>query len=83
MSDITINIKFFGSFRKFGSNIDVIVPEGSSVIVVKEALALVLDGKDAFVIEASVLANDNEILQGDAVFNADTQLSILPPVCGG
>lgn len=83
MSDITINIKFFGSFRKFGSNIDIIVPEGSSVITVKEALAVALNSKDTFIVEASVLANDNEVLQDDAVFNADTQLSILPPVCGG
>lgn len=83
MSDITINIKFFGSFRKFGKNIDVIVPNGSSVVAVKEALILALNDKDAFIIEASVLANNNEILQDDRVFNADAKISILPPVCGG
>ncbi len=83
MSDIKINIKFFGGFRKFGEAVDCVVPEGSSVLAVKSALAIALQGKDKALIDASVLANDNEILQDDVLFHEDTQLSILPPVCGG
>lgn len=83
VSDIKIKIIFFGGFRKLGKNIDIIVPKGSSVNTVKEALVLALNGKEEHLIGASVLANDNAILQDDTVFNEDVQLSILPPVCGG
>jgi molybdopterin converting factor small subunit len=83
VSNIQINIKFFGGFRKFGESIDLSVPSSSSVPVVKEVLIQALEGKDKLLIDASVLANDNTILRDDAVFYEDTQLSILPPVCGG
>lgn len=83
MSDITIQINFFGSFRKFGESVDFTVPEGSSVFVIKEALVQILNGQEKLLIEASVLANDNAILQDGEVFDKNVQLSILPPVCGG
>lgn len=83
MSNIAINIKFFAGFRKFGDSIDFTVPSGSSILIIKEALAQALDGQDKLLIEASVLANDNTILQDNVLINKDAQLSILPPVCGG
>lgn len=83
MNNIKINIKFFGGFRKFGKSIDISVPSGSSIHTVKNALNHALDNQDKLLIDASVFANDNEILQDTFVFNEDVCLSILPPVCGG
>ncbi len=83
MSEIKINIKLFGAFREFGEAVMLSVPIGSSAVDVKEALAQTLDQKNHSLVEVSVLANDNAILQESEVFNVDTELSILPPVCGG
>ena len=81
MIDITINIKLFGAFRKFGESMNLSVPSGSSVVVIKTILQEKLDG-DALVFD-SVLANDNAILKDTDIIDCDTELSILPPVCGG
>ena len=35
MSTITIHIKFFGGFRKFGEYLDFTVPAGSTIAAVK------------------------------------------------
>ncbi len=83
MSNIKISIKYFGAFRKYGSEIDVSLERGCSVVMVKNALCEALnEGKDSLVHD-SVLANDADILDDKYVFETDCQLSILPPVCGG
>ena len=81
MSDITIHMKFFGAFRKFGESLDFAVPAGSNVTAIKNILQEKLKG-DGLVLD-SVLANDNAILRDEDVLNGDAALSILPPVCGG
>ncbi len=81
--EITIHMKFFGAFRKFGDGLDFCVPVGSTIAAVKAALVQALGGQDQPLIEASALANDNCILRDGDVLDSDTELSILPPVCGG
>jgi molybdopterin converting factor small subunit len=81
MSTITIHMKFFGSFRKFGESLDFSVPIGSTVAVIKSALQEKLNG-EGLVLD-SVLANDSNILRDSDVLGSDAKLSILPPVCGG
>lgn len=83
MSEIKITIKLFGAFRKYGQALDLVLPAGSSVQDVKVLLAGKLESNDAALVAESALANDNEILSGTEVFNDDTALAILPPVCGG
>ncbi len=81
MNEITLNIKFFGGFRKFGEGLSFAVPTGSTIATIKAVLLEKLNG-ETLVLD-SVLANDNEILRDDDILNSDASLSILPPVCGG
>ncbi len=81
MSTITIHMKFFGGFRKFGESLDFSVPIGSTVVAIKATLQEKLNG-DKLVLD-SVLANDRNILRDSDILSSDTELSILPPVCGG
>ncbi len=83
MADITITVKLFGGFRKYGESVDFILPSGSSVRDVKSKLSEVLGGKETVLIEESAIANDNAVLGSDTIFETDTALAILPPVCGG
>lgn len=81
MSDITINMKFFGAFRKFGESLDLSVPMGSSIKLIKICLQDKLDGEG--LVNDSVLASETAILRDNDIINNNTNLSILPPVCGG
>lgn len=81
MADITIHMKFFGAFRKFGETLDFCVPAGSNIAAVKTALQEKLNGER--LVMDSALANDNAILHDSHILNDDARLSILPPVCGG
>ncbi len=81
MSEITIHVKFFGAFRRFGESLDFPVPAGSTIAAVKIELQKKLDGYG--LVSDSVLANDNSILRDGEVIEHDAELSILPPVCGG
>lgn len=83
MTDISINVRLFGAFRKYGETVTFTMPSGSSVQLVKEKLAEILSLADAQLIRDSVLANDNEIIEDTAVLSIDCNLAILPPVCGG
>jgi len=83
MADINITLRLFGAFRKYGEKVTFTVPAGCTVAVVKERLAEVLQSADKNLIRDSVLANDNEIIDGGAVLSKDSHLAILPPVCGG
>ena len=83
MTDITITMRLFGAFRKYGENVIFKVPSGCTATAVKEKLAEVLNLSDKNLIHDSALANDNEIMGGDEVLTQDSHLAILPPVCGG
>ncbi len=80
-NNLNINIKFFGSFRKFGESININIPNGSSVFTAKQLLQKELN--DNKLVTDSVLANDTDILQYNDIIDDDAPLSILPPVCGG
>ena len=83
MSEITITIKLFGAFRKYGETLELSLPAGSSIQDVKNGMAERFDANDVVLVNDSAMANDNEIIQGERAFNEDTELAILPPVCGG
>lgn len=78
---ITIEMKFFGAFRKFGEGLALQVPAGTNVAAIKTALKEKLNGEG--LVSDSVLANDNTILRNEDILESDAALSILPPVCGG
>ena len=79
MSNITIQIQFYGAFRKFGASQSITLASGSTVTQVKQVLSETLGD----LVHDSVLANDNAVLPNSYVFEEDVTLSILPPVCGG
>ena len=81
MSEITLKIKPFGAFRKFGDSIVLSVPSGSSIATIKTLLQTKLN--DNILVSDSVLADNDAILRDDYILDSDTALSILPPVCGG
>ena len=83
MSDIKITVLLFGAFRVYGETVSFSAPSGSGVQDVKNLLAAALKLDDSALINDSAIANDNEIVDADAVFTKDSQLAILPPVCGG
>lgn len=79
MPNITIQIQFYGAFRKFGASQSITLASGCTVTHVKQALSETLGA----LVHDSVLANDNAVLPNGYVFEEDVMLSILPPVCGG
>lgn len=79
MPEITIQIQFYGAFRKFGASQSITLASGSTATQVKQALSKTLGA----LVHDSVLANDNTVLPNSYVFEEDATLSILPPVCGG
>lgn len=81
MTDITIQMKFFGAFRKFGEYVNFSVPAGSTIATVKNILQAKLDGET--LVSNSVLANNDTILRDSDIVENDTELLVLPPVCGG
>lgn len=81
--DITITIRLFGAFRKYGDAMKLTLPAGCAVADIKAGLAEKLASNDAALVSDSAIANDNAIIAADTVFTADATLAILPPVCGG
>ena len=81
MDEITIQVTFFGAFRKFGKGLNFSVPAGSTVATIKNTLQEQLNGEG--LVSESVLANDNAILRDSDVLRENAKLSVLPPVCGG
>lgn len=80
---ITVSVKLYGAFRKYGDQIELSLQEGSPVSAVKKAIGEAL-GEDAVsLIGDSVIANDDTILPPDYILDEAGRLSILPPVCGG
>ena len=83
MADISLTIRLFGAFRAYGEKVTFTLPSACTVAEVKAHLAQELKIKDTSLLDNSALANDNEIIDDDAIFTQDSQLAILPPVCGG
>lgn len=80
---ITLTINLFGAFRghENGKPLTLALPYGATLAEVRHALKAALNNHP--LIDNSALADDTQILPEDAVFRHDTQLAILPPVCGG
>ena len=83
MSTLILPIKFFGMFRKFGEQVEVEIPAGSSVVQIKNIITQKLGEENKDLVNSSVLANATDILPDAYIFNEEQNLSILPPVCGG
>lgn len=78
-----VKIKSYGVFRRIGETLDFDIPERSTVGQLKTLISHQLQGQDALLVFDSVLANDQRILSDEDLVNAEENLSILPPVCGG
>lgn len=80
---ITLTVNLFGAFRghENGRPLMLSLPHGATLGQVRSALKAALN--DHPLINDSALADETQILPEDAVFERDTQLAILPPVCGG
>lgn len=83
MSEITLSIQLFGAFREYGDNVSVTLQTGAGIEDVKKALADKLGENASTLIDDSALADEQHVLTGNAVFDKDARLAILPPVCGG
>ncbi len=86
---IQITVRLFGTFRKFHNTpLSLTLLSGASVSDIKIAVGQALQAlnpafNDLELLEKSALADDRAVLNPDASLTADTQLAILPPVCGG
>ncbi|HMN67746.1 MAG TPA: hypothetical protein PKC28_04330 [Bdellovibrionales bacterium] len=83
-------IKLFGAFRKYmpSGSIRVNLPDGVTAGQVKEMVKRVLqqqvpDFSDTNLVYESALATESEILAEDSVIDNQSDLALLPPVCGG
>ncbi|MGZ9097483.1 MAG: MoaD/ThiS family protein [Micavibrio sp.] len=83
MKTVTITMCLYGAFRKCQDIIVFTVPAGSSVTEIKAALSQALGPQFCDLVLDSVVANDKTILPRDFLIDADSRLSVLPPVCGG
>lgn len=83
MSTLILPVKFFGMFRKFGEQVDIEIPVGSSVVQIKKMITQQLGAEHKDLVDSSVLANATDILTDAYTFQETQSLSILPPVCGG
>lgn len=85
---ITLTISLFGAFRPYGNAITLEVPHGTDVAEIKNRLKIALKqsrpefDKETLVSE-SALADDRQVLTENATLTENTNLAILPPVCGG
>lgn len=83
MQIITVQIKFFGVFRKLGSAITLEIPAGLTVHGVKQKLWQALGAEHQQLVEDSVLASQTSVLPEAYVISQAAELAVLPPVCGG
>ncbi len=82
-----LKVRLFGAFRKYipGGELELEVPEKILVREVKSLLAQNLhlyDFTEAQLVYDSAVATDDRVLQLDEEV-MDSQIAILPPVCGG
>lgn len=78
-----ITIQTYGAFRKFGTMIELDVPSGVTIGMIKQKLLLRLGSAEQELVRVSVLASSTEILADDVLYQDGQKLAILPPVCGG
>jgi molybdopterin converting factor small subunit len=83
MNKITVNIRLFGAFRKYGEVAVLEAPAGVGINELKELLSNWIGGMERSLVAGSVFANENEVLSAGAVIEKDADLAVLPPVCGG
>lgn len=83
MSDsVTLTVSLFGALRANGGKpLTLQLPKGTTLTEARHALKAALN--DHPLIDDSALADEKQVLPEDAVFEHDTELAILPPVCGG
>ena len=81
---ITLTITPFGAFRAFaGQPITLPLPKGASLREVREALKEHFGFDRMRLVDESAFADEKQVLREEAIFERDTELAILPPVCGG
>jgi molybdopterin converting factor small subunit len=87
---IELQIRLFGAFRQFHTDpVALTIATGSTAQAIKVALGLELQRLSAgaftetALLSQSVLATENSVLEDSTLLTEDTQLAILPPVCGG
>lgn len=80
---IVITLRLFGALRAEGERMTLDVPAGSSVAQIRAAAARVPSVANPALIGDCAIANDTAFLAEETVFQEDTTLCLLPPVCGG
>jgi molybdopterin converting factor small subunit len=83
MNTITVNIRLFGAFRKYGEVAVLEAPAGVGLDELKELLSTWIGGMEAPLVADSVFADEKEVLAAGVVIEKDASLAVLPPVCGG
>lgn len=85
-----VRIALFGAFRKYSSDarIELDLPSGVTIERIKQELNLFFKihsstFNDASLLNSSAIANEESILNDSTVIHSDSNLAILPPVCGG
>lgn len=80
---ITLTVTLFGALRgeDNGAPLALALPHGATLAEARRALKAALHHHP--LVEDSALADETQILPEDTVFERDTILAILPPVCGG
>lgn len=87
---IQIKLKLFGALRKFGTGsvIEVQTVSGTSIGDFRNTVAMKLRElspgvNDAGLVFDSAFANETAILSDDYILIKNTEIAVLPPVCGG
>lgn len=82
-SSVTLTVKLFGALSGLDNNDQLLLtlPHGVTLAEVRFALKKNLNNNQ--LVDDSAFADEEQILAEDAVFICDTQIAILPPVCGG
>lgn len=83
-----VKLQLFGAFRKYGNEVGITMPLGSTIADLRPKLLSVMSDKDIGVdikglIDSSRFANDESILDEDSPIDENDNLAILPPVSGG
>ncbi len=87
--NIMITVKLYGAFRNYlnGQAAQFSVRKSSSLAEVLDAFSTTLKQThpdfDSALLNESAFSDDTHILSMQTIFEQDTTLSILPPVCGG
>ena len=78
---VTITVSLFGAFREALAEpqLALSLPKGSGLSHLRAALLASLGE----LVHHSAFADASRILPHDTLFDADAELAILPPVCGG